>query len=88
MIFLLSAWIIPIVNEAFDTSYTAQNIKSEPKSSWLNILTGFFDFIKTLFALAVWDISGKLGLPTWLQVFFKLLDLTLIYLGVRLLRGV
>lgn len=83
-VFLLTATLIPYLNEAFDENFTELNtgdIESDAKekatlekTSALNI----WEILLNILKLATWDIGDTLGLYWWIDIVFTLMLIILV----------
>ena len=76
-ILLLSAFLIPLVNSSFGTggsTFNTQNLKNELQDDAESVnRISAFGILTTFLKLIFWDVSGSLGLPSWLQLFYTLI---------------
>ncbi len=86
-VFLLTAFMIPITNQAFglqadtlDTTAISDSVMRDSESvNSLNVFTVLLD----LLTFQLFDFSGTLGLPAWLSLFYSLLNLTFLWTIAR-----
>lgn len=76
-ILLISAFIIPISNAAFGTggsNFNSDGLKDELQEDAESVNTiSAFGILTTFLSLIFWDVSGSLGLPVWLQLFYTII---------------
>ena len=78
-IFLLTAFIIPLINSEFAASYAEYSVNDtyddiRDEAGTVTSLTPW-TVITTIFKLAAWDMGNSLGLPAWLDMIYTLLGI-------------
>ena len=86
-LFLITATIIPFINEEFSTGYSEFNIdgtvdKVNQEGQDVSTINAF-QVLSTVGKLAFWDFSGGLNLAWPLQAFFSVLSILFIVIISR-----
>ena len=86
-LFLISATIIPFINEEFQTGYSEFNVDGtvdEVKQEGKNVSTlSAFEILLTVFKLAFWDFGNTLNLIWFVDIFYTLMALIFIIVIAR-----
>jgi len=86
---VISAVLITYINAEYGTSgesYNVDNIKDNAlqETENINILSGGVILLNVI-KLSIWDVGNTLKLPFWLDIFFTLVTIMILFTGFRMI---